>query len=370
MIRPASLRNYDFLLLLSSGALIAFGALLIYSGTLSQSDGGFGSTGHPLARQMVFAALGGCALFVASQTDYRIYARFIIPLYLVGLLFLASVLVFGEETQGSRRWISLGGTQVQPSEMMKVIVVLALAKYLADRRERIHTVSVFVTSLAIASPAILLVLLEPDLGSAIVFGALWLGMVIVAGANLRHVGVLLAFILLTLPFAFLVLTDYQRERIALFFDPGSDPLGGGFNIIQAEIGIGSGGLLGKGLTNGLQTQNDLISSQTTDYIFSIAGEELGFVGALALLGLFTLFLFRGVKAAATAQDGFGEFVAVGIVVMVLAQVFINIAVNVRILPVTGLPLPFISQGGSSLVTLLIAVGIMQSIRLRQRRREL
>ncbi len=373
MIRMQGLRRYDFVLLLTCAALITYGLLLIYSGSLSELNRspGLGSgTPSPVVRQLVFAVLGAGAMLVASQTDYRWFGRLIVPLYAVGLVFLASVFVLGEEIYGSRRWISVGGTEVQPSELMKLIVALALAKYLSDRRERVRSARVFLTSLAIVSPPMLMVLMQPDLGSAAVFGIIWLGMVAAAGASLRHIGVFLASLLLTLPFTFLVaITEYQKERIRLFFDPESDPLGGGFNIIQAEIGIGSGGRFGKGLTHGLQTQNDLVSSQTTDYIFSIVGEELGFIGALALFALFILFLFRVVKTAGIARDGFGELIAVGVVVMVLAQVFINVAVNIRIFPVTGLPLPFVSQGGSSLVTLLIAVGIVQSIRLRHRRLE-
>lgn len=369
MIRTRSLRHYDYLLLVACAALIAYGAVLIYSASLPKYEtAGIHGFGHPVVRQLVFATIGAGAMVVVSQVDYRLYQRFMWPLYALGLLFLASVLVIGEDTLGSRRWISVAGIEVQPSEAMKLVTALALAAYLAPRRDRLpESPRIFLVSFCIIIPPTLLVLLEPDLGSAIVFMGLWLGVVTVAGANLRHVGVFIATALLALPFFFLVgITEYQKERIALFFDPESDPLGGGFNIIQAEIGIGSGGFFGTGLTEGLQTQNDLVSTQTTDYIFSVAGEELGFVGGVALLALFIVFLFRALRAAGIARDSFGELIVVGFVVMVLAQVFINIGVNVRLLPVTGLPLPFVSQGGSSLVSLLIGVGIIQSIRLRHR----
>ena len=166
------------------------------------------------------------------------------------------------------------------------------------------------------------------------------------------------------PFALIaVINDYQRERIATFLDPGKDPLGSGFNTLQAEIGIGSGGLFGKGLTHGTQTQLDYLRTQTTDYIFSVLGEELGFVGAVVLFALFVLLLLRGLQTATAARDPFGRLLATGIVIFILFQVFINIGVNIRLLPVTGIPLPFISQGGSSLITLFIALGILQSIRV-------
>ncbi len=369
MISSRAFRHYDYLLLAACAALIGFGAVLIYSASLPKyEEPGIHGLGHPVARQLLFAFVGALAMAVVSQIDYRLYQRFIIPLYAAGLLFLAAVPVIGVDTLGSRRWISVAGIEVQPSEAMKLVVVLALAAYFAARREQLaQSPRVLLTSLAIVLPPAMLVLLQPDLGSAIVFLAIWLGMATVAGANARHIGIFLAAALLALPFFFLIgVTEYQKERIALFFDPGSDPLGGGFNIIQAEIGIGSGRLYGKGLTDGLQTQNDLVSTQTTDYIFSVAGEELGFIGAVALFALFILFLFRALRAAGVARDNFGELIVLGIVVMVLAQVFINVGVNLRMLPVTGLPLPFISQGGSSLVSLLIGVGVIQSIRVRHR----
>jgi rod shape determining protein RodA len=368
MIQGRLFRQYDYILLAACAALIAYGLILIYSASFTEVSGPGFAGASPVTRQFVFAVLGTVGMLVASRIDYHAYRRFAVPLYVGAILALMSVFVIGTEVYGSRRWISVGGTEVQPSELAKLVLVLVLAKYLSDRRDRIQTPRVFITSLGIAIPPLVLVLMQPDLGSATVFGCIWLGMVIVAGASSRHIGIFFATLTMLLPFAFIVaVTDYQKERIALFFDPQSDPLGGGFSIIQAEIGIGSGGLFGKGLTEGLQTQNDLVNSQTTDYIFSIVAEELGFVGALVLFALFMVFLFRVIRAAGAARDSYGEMIAVGMVVMVLAQVFINIAVNVRIFPVTGLPLPFISQGGSSLVTLMAGVGIIQSIRVRRGR---
>jgi rod shape determining protein RodA len=163
-----------------------------------------------------------------------------------------------------------------------------------------------------------------------------------------------------------LLTDYQRERLALFLDPEKEALGSGFNILQAEISIGSGGFLGKGLTHGTQTQLDYLRTQTTDYIFSVLGEELGFVGAMLLLGLFIILLMRGVRAAAVSRDMFGRLLATGIVIFIVFQVFVNVGVNLRIIPVTGIPLPFVSQGGSSLLTLFVALGILESIVVRHR----
>ena len=200
-----------------------------------------------------------------------------------------------------------------------------------------------------------------------IFLLIWLGMVIMAGCDIRHILGSLGLVVASLPFALLaIVTPYQRERISLFLNPARDALGSGFNILQAEISVGSGGLFGKGLTHGTQTQLDYLRTQTTDYIFSVLGEELGFVGAMVLFGLFILLLLRGVRAAAISRDSFGRSIAVGVVIFILFQVFINIGVNIRLFPVTGIPLPFISQGGSSLITVFIAIGLLESVAVRHR----
>ena len=200
-----------------------------------------------------------------------------------------------------------------------------------------------------------------------IFLLIWFGMVVMAGCDPRHILGTIGMVIAMLPFALIaVVTDYQRERVSTFLDPTQDPLGSGFNILQAEISIGSGGLLGKGLTHGTQTQLDYLRTQTTDYIFSVLGEELGFIGALLLFGLFIVLLWRGLRAAALCRDDFGRSIAVGVVIFILFQVFINVGVNIRLFPVTGIPLPFISQGGSSLVTVFIAIGLIESVLIRHR----
>jgi rod shape determining protein RodA len=279
---------------------------------------------------------------------------------------LVFVLMVSSTVYGARRWIEIAGTPVQPSEITKLVLIIVMAKYLTDRQEQIGQLKTFLASLGIALVPIILVFAEPDLGSAVIFVAIWLAMIIIAGARSRHILGLFASFAVAMPFVLIgLINDYQRERIATFLDPGKDPLGSGFNTLQAEIGIGSGGLFGKGLTHGTQTQLDYLRTQTTDYIFSVLGEELGFVGAVILFALFVLLLWRGLRTATSCPDPFGRLLATGIVTFILFQVFINIGVNIRLLPVTGIPLPFISQGGSSLITLFIALGILQSIRVHQ-----
>jgi rod shape determining protein RodA len=363
-------RHFDFLLLLLAAALVSYGALLIYSASLSAYPDGIRSLGHPVLRHVAFAVVGlGIALAVA-WFDYRIFGQSAPALYVLALVLLAGVLVIGDEAFGSRRWFSFAGTQVQASEVAKLLMIVALARFLADRESQMHKLKVFVMSLAMAAAPAALVMAEPDMGTAIIFGAIWLGMVLVAGAPLRYVGVLVGTVIALIPFTTLaVMGDYQRDRIGTWLNPNVDPLGGGFNIRQAEIGVGSGGIFGKGLTDGSQTQLDFLRTETTDYIFSVLGEELGLMGALILFALFTVLLFRGIRAAALSRDQFGRLLATGIVIMILFQVFINVAVNIRLLPVTGIPLPFISQGGSSLIMLFAALGLLEGVILRHKRIE-
>jgi rod shape determining protein RodA len=215
----------------------------------------------------------------------------------------------------------------------------------------------------------LLVMVEPDMGSALVFFALWLAMAMVAGARPLHLAGLLAFVAVAAPLALLELAHgYQRERIFIWWDPEKDPTGSGFNILQAEISTGAGRLFGRGFTHGTQTQLDYLRTQTTDYVFSVGAEELGFVGAMVLFGLFVLLLFRMIHIASRADDAFGRLIAIGVTAFVLFQAFVNIGVNIRLMPVTGVPLPFVSLGGSSLVTLLASIGILLSILGHRRRR--
>ncbi len=363
-------RHFDYGLLLLAGVLVAYGGLLIYSASLTAYPDGIAGLNHPVVKQALFAAFGLTMMAIIAWMDYRVFGQMAPALYALAILILVVVLFLGESVFGSRRWITVGGTHIQASEVAKLLTIIALARFLADRQHQITRVRVFLASLALAALPAALVAAEPDMGTAIIFGAIWVGMVIMSGARVRHVLIVTGFLLAAIPFAALaILGDYQRDRIALFFNPNSDPLGGGFNILQGEISVGSGGVFGKGLTNGSQTQLDFLQTPATDYIFSVLGEELGLIGALVLLTLFTALLFRTIRVAGLARDQFGRLLATGIAIMILFQVFINIAVNIRLLPVTGIPLPFISQGGSSLIMLFIALGLLQGVLLRHRRLE-
>jgi rod shape determining protein RodA len=360
-------RRLDPLLLLVSVALAGYGLALIYSGSLAR----FGSPGAvlrgPVAKQALFLIIGLILAAVLARLDYR-GLRAVAPLaYALCIGLLAVVLVVGASEYGSRRWIALAGFQFQPSEPAKLATILLLARLFAAAGGRALPGRVFALSLCVAAVPAALVYKEPDLGTAVVFFTVWLGMGYMAGARPRHLALLAGLALVALPFIMLVAVHgYQKDRLAAFFNPTYDPLGTGYNANQAAISIGSGGWLGKGWTKGPQTQLEFLRTQTTDYIFSVLGEELGFVGAMVLFALFLLLLLRGLQAAAVAPDDFGRLLATGIVVMLLTQVFINVGVNIRLFPVTGIPLPFISQGGSSLLSVFASVGLLQSVRARRR----
>ena len=361
------LRNFDPWIVVAGLVLAFYGALLIYSASRTAYPDGIQGLGHPAMRHVVIAVLGVIVVFGVTWLDYRTLGQISPTIYAVALALLVGVMAVGTAAYGSRRWLDIAGLSIQASEVAKLLVIVVLAKFLADRHLEVTSLRTFLVSLVIAAVPAALVLAEPDMGTAIIFGAVCLGMVLVAGCNPKHILVFLTTLTLSIPFVVLgVMGDYQRERIAVFLNPEADPLGGGFQILQAEISVGSGGWLGKGLTHGTQTQLDYLQTPTRDYIFSVLGEELGLLGALLLFALFAFLLFRGLRAAGLARDPFGRLIATGIVIMILFQVFINVAVNIRLLPVTGIPLPFISSGGSSLITLFVALGLLESILLRHR----
>jgi rod shape determining protein RodA len=367
--RTREFRNYDFTLLGAALALVCFGLVVLYSASLTETGGEAGQTlTDAVGKQILFACAGLFASLMLARLDYRLLGQNWFPLYALGIFGLVVVLIIGTNIAGATRWIELpGGFLLQPSEFAKIIGIIALAKYLSDREQRMHEPQVFLGSLALLLPLLGLVFIEPDLGTTIIFFVVWLGMVIMAGASGRHLAILAGVIIAMVPFALIIaVSDYQEERLATFIDPEKDRFGAGYNVLQAEISVGSGGLIGQGFNNGSQSQLGFLQARTTDFIFSVLSEEWGFLGALVLLGLFAVFLLRALTIAQTARDSFGRLLAVGFALMILGQVFINIGVNIRLLPVTGIPLPFISQGGSSLLSIFIAIGILQSIIMRHR----
>lgn len=359
--------RFDYVMTFAALALVVYGLLLIWSGSSRVYDIPVTSFGHPVAKQAIFAILGVFAMLVVSKIDYHVLTHYSWALYIISVLSLVGLLAFGSTEFGSTRWVDVGPVQVQPSEFAKISTILLLARFFAERGGDAKDVRTLLISLLIVLPCAGLVFIQPDLGTTLVFLSIWLGVVVVAGVSRSHLIVLAAIGVAALPFVWTFgVADYQVERISVLVDPEEDPLDAGYNVIQSQIAVGSGQLFGKGLGQGEQTQLRYLKVPTKDFIFSVLGEELGFVGALVLLGLFFLLLMRGIRAAQIAGDVSGQLIAVGIVVLILMQMFINIAVNVSLFPVTGIPLPFVSQGGSSLVSLFVALGILQSVVMRHR----
>lgn len=370
--RPGAFRGwdrFDYLLMLASFCLVGFGLVLIYSGSVQVYSGPVASFSNPVAKQTLFAVVSIGVMLLVSKLDYHYLTHYAWVLYGLSLLSLVAILLIGQTQYGSTRWFNLGPIQVQPSEFAKLATVLTLARFFSEHGGDARDLKALMLSLLIVLPPAGLVFIEPDLGTSIVFGAIWIGVVLVAGVSRGHLLVLGAACFAIAPFAWtFAVADYQVERISVLVDPYEDQggLGAGYNNIQAEIAVGSGQLFGKGITNGEQTQFGYLKVPTKDFIFSVLGEETGFAGAMVIFSLFILLLWRGIRAAQIAGDAAGQLVAVGIVLLILTQTFINVAVNLGLFPVTGIPLPFVSQGGSSLMSMFISLGILQSIIMRHR----
>lgn len=358
-------RQFDPILLATCFLLIIYGTAMIYAAAVTPDD--TLTALSILGRQLGVAAIGLVFLVVAATIDYRIYRTFFWPLVIANLGLLAVVLAIGRESHGAQRWINAGFFDVQPSELGKLLLILTLGKFLADHEEQMGQVRYFLGSLALAVAPALLVYPQPDLGTAIVYVAIWFGMVFDAGARWRHLLLLSCVALASLPLALRFARGYMLQRLAIFLDPQSDPSGAGYNIIQALISIGSGGWLGQGYANGTQTQLSFLRVRYTDFIFSVIGEELGFVGCILLFVLFLTLLVRSLRVASFARDGYGRMLVVGIVWMFFFQVLVNVSMNMQLMPVTGIPLPFISYGRSSLLTGMFAIGILESVLMRHRR---
>ena len=352
------IRRFDWLLLLSMLALVVFGVLLIRGVELNSIDEG------RVWRQSVYAGVGLAAFVLATLVDYRLWGRFwrVIYVGMIGMLLL--VLVVGGSFGGARSSFDLGLFRVQPAELAKVALVLVLAKYMADHDMR--RFKHVVVSLVLVLVPMALIVVEPDLGGALLLPPIWLVMAFLAGMRVWHLGGLGLGGLAVVPLGLRFLEDYQRERIINFLDPTPDAAGGGYNTIQALIAIGSGGWWGQGYGQGLQSQLHYLRQRYTDYIFSVMAEEFGFVGVFIFFSLIIFLLFRVLRAGKQANDQFGQLVAVGVAATLFIQTGLNVGVNLNLVPTTGQTLPFISYGGSSLMTFMFSLGLIQSILMRRK----
>lgn len=354
-LRIGRLHRVDRLQLALVVVLVGTGLVTVYSASA------------PDFRKQALSLLLGVACYVgAALSDYRRLLKLALPAYGACLLLLLLVHFAGHTALGARRWLSLGAFQIEPSELAKLALLLTLAHLLTVRQDRLRSPLTFGFAIALAAPPVALVLLQPDLGTAMVFAALLAGLLFLGGASRLHLAAAAALVAVALPLLPHLLHGYQRRRLEIFLDPASDPLGAGYNLLQARIAVGSGGLAGEGWLHGLQGALGFVPERATDFIFAVYAEQFGMLGALLLIGLFAALVVRLAWSAAVAPDRFGYLLTCGVAVMLLFQVFENIGMNIGLTPIAGIPLPFISYGGSALVCNLAALGVVQSVMLRRR----
>lgn len=358
-------KNFDWVIFGTALALALIGVVMIYSTSFKAA-----SLIAPVdaTHQAYFLILALVGFALAARMDYRGWAKLTPILYVLMLVSLLALFLVGKTAQGATSWIDLGFFQFQPSEVAKVVMILVLAKYFSDNYDNMDRPRYVLTSLAYVLVPALLVLAQPDLGTALVFGAIWLIMAIIAQVRWSYFAVLFGALLAFFPiFLQFILKPYQRDRLEVFLNPTADPLSTGYNVVQSTIAVGSGQLFGRGLAAGSQSQLNFLPSQHTDFIFAVLSEKMGFVGGMIVLLLFSVLLLRGVYIASRAEDRFGVFVAVGVVTMILFHLLVNIGMNVGLMPVTGIPLPFMSYGGTSLLVSLVSVGLLESIAIRRKK---
>ena len=334
--------------------------------------------GMALMRRQLFAILLGIVLIISLQfIDYRVFKHHYRLIFLVTVLLLVYILFAAEQISGARRWINLAGFRFQPSELAKIFFVFVMGAVLENREDELKTWKGFMKPFFYLAIPFVLIVLQNDLGTAMVLIAIFLVMMYIAGANRKYLlfliggGVLLVGIVLFLHIFFDIpvpfLHDYQLDRLLIFLNPESDPGGRGYNIIQSLIAVGSGGLLGKGWFAGTQNQLNFLPEKHTDFIFSVFSEEFGFLGVIVLLSLYFLLLWQFVNVALQAKDRFGKLIISGIIAMLFFHVFENAGMAMGLMPITGIPLPFISYGGSSMVAFLVGTGIVLNVNLKKRK---
>ncbi|ADU65519.1 rod shape-determining protein RodA [Desulfurispirillum indicum S5] len=355
----------DWLLIFFTLSLCAYGILMIYT---SSYDALNQQPSAMFYKQLTWICIGIVVMFVMAFVDYHFLVRYAYIWYLILLLILLYVLIHGSVGMGAQRWIRIGGIGIQPSEIGKLVIVFTMAKYFSDLR-KVGNLALFDLwkPFALVLIPFLMIANQPDLGTSLMFIMLFAIMVFVAGINLKLLSAVFVFTLASLPVLWSAMKPYQKRRVLTFLNPESDPHGAGYHIIQSKIAIGSGGIWGKGLLEGTQSQLRFLPERHTDFIGSVMAEELGMVGMLIFFALFFLLILRAFEIAQSSKDREGTFLAVGIISILVLHAFVNLGMIMGLLPVVGVPLPFISYGGSSMVAVLAGIGILLNIRIRRLR---
>jgi rod shape determining protein RodA len=355
-------KQLDTRLIIMTITLMVIGIFNLYSADVNIP----GEAGSFYQRQLLWFGIGIVLALLVFLVDYRYYEEFAYPFYFAVIVILMGVLVYGLVAGGGQRWIKLGFFYLQPSELMKIALIFALARYFAhrERPEGYRLRDLFIPTIITIVPTVL-VLKQPDLGTAIVMVLIFFSIVMFVKIRFRSFLIIATSIVLATPFFWFALKDYQRTRILTFLNPHMDPLGAGYHIIQSKIAVGSGGIWGKGYLHGTQCKLHFLPEHHTDFIFAVLGEEWGFVGCAVVLGLFLALILWGLTRGMRTQDRFGAIVAFGVTSMIFWHVVINIGMVLGMMPVVGLPLPFLSYGGSSAVVMLMGIGLLLNIRARR-----
>lgn len=350
------IRSLDYVALGAAALLIAIGLAMLVSATYTQSV-----ISALFVRQAISAAIGLTLLSAATYVHYHTTARYAWVIYGAGIASLAAVTIFGTLVRGTVSRLSIFGVQVQPSEFMKIGLIVALA-WITSRIPKRW--AAFIASLGTVAVPVTLVMLEPDLGVAALLISIWAGLVLFHGLSWRAVAILVLVGALSAGAAWQwLLVDYQKDRLITFLDPASDPQGAGYNVLQSIVAFGSGGLFGRGLGHGPQSQLKFLPERHTDFILASIGEELGFIGVLLVLALYTILLWRILVTIRRTRDIFAQHICVGVFILLLVSFTVSAGMNMGLLPVTGIPLPLVSFGGSNLVTTCVLLGLIQSIRV-------
>jgi rod shape determining protein RodA len=362
-------RAFDLQLVTYAGLLATIGLVMAY--TNSVVDGKLTlETQTTFTRGLMWAGIAVVAFIAATAFDYRWLKTLAWPIYLLQLGLLVLTLAIGDGVGGSARWIEIGGLTFQFSELAKILMIVVLANYLGSRTGQLDSLRSIVGAAVLVAPPLALVMLQPDLGTSLVFGAILVGTLWMSGASIKWMAGLAAGVIAFLPFAWTyVLHDYQKQRILSYLDTNPDIQGAGYQLHQAQIAVGSGGWMGKGLTNGTQGAGDFLPVGTTDFVLAVLAEELGFIGVMVAFVLFALLLWRILASGWRSRDAFGTMFAAGMASMVLFQLIVNAGMVLGLMPITGIPLPFVTHGGAALVSVAIGLGIMQSVNIRQSRAE-
>ncbi|TZE82241.1 rod shape-determining protein RodA [Calorimonas adulescens] len=364
MVDKKLIKNIDYFLLLSIYLICAIGIVAISSATHVQETGSYSM----VIRQILWLAIGTVAFIIIISLDYNLIGSYSTYIYFLNLILLLLVMVIGHKSNGAQSWIQLGSFMLQPSEFAKIAIIVTLSKYLSGKEGPLNNLKDILTVGFHVGLPFLLIFIQPDLGTALVFIAIMIGMLFIFGIDFRWIVVGGLTIAVATPLIWLfALKEHQKWRILTFLNPSLDPLGYGYHAIQSKIAIGSGMITGRGLFNGTQTQLDFLPEAHTDFIFSVVGEELGFIGTMTVVILYFIIVYRIIRIAMNAKDKFGMYICVGVVSMLLFQIFENIGMTIGLMPITGITLPFMSYGGSSLLANMLAIGLVINVGMRRQK---